>query len=64
MYLIRHGQSGSGKSLGRSSGPNGINEKTLTAAGIAEIERTGEALKSLHIIPDAHTHKSTWTCTS
>ena len=34
-------------------GPNGINEKTLTTAGIAEIERTGEALKTLNIIPDA-----------
>lgn len=53
LYLIRHGQSGSEKSLGRSSGPNGINEKTLTAAGITEIERTGEALKTLNIIPDA-----------
>ena len=34
-------------------GPNGINEKTLTTAGIAEIERTGEALMTLNIIPYA-----------
>lgn len=34
-------------------GPNGMNEKTLTTAGIAEIERTGEALKTMNIIPDA-----------
>jgi phosphohistidine phosphatase len=30
-----------------------MNEKTLTTAGIAEIERTGEALKTMNIIPDA-----------
>ena len=53
LFLIRHGQSGSGKSLGRNLGPNGINEKSLTTAGIAEIERTSEALKTLNIIPDA-----------
>jgi phosphohistidine phosphatase len=53
LFLIRHGQSGAGKSLGRNLGPNGINEKTLTTAGIAEIERTGEALMTLNIIPDA-----------
>jgi len=53
LFLIRHGQSGSGKSLGRNLGPDGINEKTLTAAGTIEIERTGEALKTLNIIPDA-----------
>ena len=34
-------------------GPNGINEKTLTATGIAEIERTGKALKRMNIVPDA-----------
>ena len=53
LFLIRHGQSGAGKSLGRNLGPNGINEKTLTTTGIAEIERTGEALKILNITPDA-----------
>ena len=53
LFLIRHGQSGSGKNLGRSLDPNVITGKTLTAAGIAEIERTGEALKMLNIIPDA-----------
>jgi phosphohistidine phosphatase len=53
LYLIRHGQSCSGKSLSRNLGSNGINEKTLTAAGIIEIERTSEALKMLNIIPDA-----------
>jgi phosphohistidine phosphatase len=53
LYLIRHGQSGSGQSLDRSSGSNKVNEKTLTAAGIAQIERTGKALKSLNMIPDA-----------
>jgi len=53
LYLIRHGQSGSGKSLDHSLGQNRTNEKTLTAAGIVEIEHTGEALKTLSIIPDA-----------
>lgn len=53
LFLVRHGQSGSGKNLGRSLGPNGINEKTLTATGIAEIERTGKALKRMNIVPDA-----------
>lgn len=52
LYLIRHGQSGSGKSLAYTSGHNGTNEKTLTAAGIVEIERTGEVLKTLSITPD------------
>lgn len=46
-------QSNSGKSLDRNLGPNGITEKTLTSAGIAEIERAGDALKTLKIIPDA-----------
>ena len=32
---------------------DGTNEKTLTAAGIAEIKRTGEVLKTLNIMPDA-----------
>ncbi|MGH9950565.1 MAG: SixA phosphatase family protein [Nitrososphaeraceae archaeon] len=53
LFLIRHGQSGSGKNLGRNSGPNGINEKTLTATGIAEIERTAQTLKRMNIVPDA-----------
>jgi phosphohistidine phosphatase len=53
LYLIRHGQSGSGKSVGLSLGPNGTSKKTLTSAGIIEIERTGNALKTLNIIPDA-----------
>ena len=53
LYLIRHGQSGSGQTLDRSSSLNKENEKTLTAAGIAQIERTGKALKALNIIPDA-----------
>lgn len=53
LFLVRHGQSGSGKNLGRSLGPSGINEKTLTATGIAEIERTGKALKRMNIVPDA-----------
>ncbi|MGA7368654.1 MAG: histidine phosphatase family protein [Nitrososphaeraceae archaeon] len=54
LYLIRHGQSSSGKSLGRTLDPNvDANEKTLTPAGIAEIERTSKALKTLNIIPDA-----------
>ncbi|MGH9974550.1 MAG: phosphoglycerate mutase family protein [Nitrososphaeraceae archaeon] len=53
LFLIRHGQSGSGKSLGRNLDPDGKNEKTLTAAGIIEIERASEALKTLNIIPDA-----------
>jgi phosphohistidine phosphatase len=53
LFLIRHGQSCSGKSLSRNLGPNGINEKTLTATGIIEIERTSKALKMLNIIPDA-----------
>jgi phosphohistidine phosphatase len=53
LYLIRHGQSGSGKSVGRGLGPNETSKKTLTAAGIIEIERTGNALKTLNIIPDA-----------
>jgi phosphohistidine phosphatase len=53
LFLIMHGQSGSGNSLGRNLGLDGINEKTLTAAGIIEIERTGEALKTLNITPDA-----------
>jgi phosphohistidine phosphatase SixA len=52
LFLIRHGQSCSGKSLSRNLGPNGMSEKTLTAAGIIEIERTSEALKMLNIIPD------------
>lgn len=34
-------------------GPNGINEKTLTATGIAEIERTAQTLKRMNIVPDA-----------
>lgn len=34
-------------------GPNGINEKTLTATGIAEIKRTAETLKRMNIVPDA-----------
>lgn len=53
LFLIRHGQSCSRKSLSRNLEPNGINEKPLTAAGIIEIERTSEALKTLNIIPDA-----------
>ena len=53
LFLIRHGQSGSGKNLGRNLGPNGINEKTLTATGIAEIKRTAETLKRMNIVPDA-----------
>jgi phosphohistidine phosphatase len=53
LFLIRHGQSSSGKNLGRNLSQDGINEKTLTAAGIAEIKRTGEVLKTLNIIPDA-----------
>jgi phosphohistidine phosphatase len=53
LFLIRHGQSSSGKSLGRNLSQDGTNEKTLTAAGIAEIKRTGEVLKTLNIIPDA-----------
>ena len=53
LYLIRHGQSGSGKSVGLSLAPNGTNKKTLTAEGVVEIERTGNALKTLNIIPDA-----------
>ncbi|MPZ05306.1 MAG: hypothetical protein GEU26_02635 [Nitrososphaeraceae archaeon] len=53
LFLVRHGQSGPGKNLGRSLGPSGINEKTLTATGIAEIERTGKALKRMNIVPDA-----------
>jgi phosphohistidine phosphatase len=53
LYLIRHGQSGSGKNIELGSSPNGTNKKTLTAEGIIEIERTGNALKTLNIIPDA-----------
>ncbi|MGH9913555.1 MAG: SixA phosphatase family protein [Nitrososphaeraceae archaeon] len=53
LFLIRHGQSGSGKNLGRNLGPNGLNEKTLTATGIAEIERTAQTLKRMNIVPDA-----------
>jgi phosphohistidine phosphatase len=53
LFLIRHGQSGSGKNLSRNLGPNGINEKTLTATGIAEIERTAQTLKRMNIVPDA-----------
>lgn len=56
LFLIRHGQSCSGKSLSRNLGPNGINEineKTLTAAGTIKIERTSETLKMLNIISDA-----------
>lgn len=53
LYLIRHGQSVSGQSLDCSSGSNKVNEKTLTAAGLAQIERTGKALKTLNIMPDA-----------
>jgi phosphohistidine phosphatase SixA len=52
LYLIRHGQFASGKSLGRSSDSKRVNEKILNAEGIAEIERTGRALKTLNIIPD------------
>jgi phosphohistidine phosphatase len=50
---MRHGQSGSGQSLGFSSGSDRASEKTLTASGIVQIERTGKALKTLNIIPDA-----------
>ena len=53
LYLIRHGQSGSGKNIGLGLSPNGTNKKTLTAEGVIEIERTGNALKTLNIIPDA-----------
>jgi phosphohistidine phosphatase len=53
LYLIRHGQSGSGESEGFSLVPNGTSQKTLTAAGVIEIERTSNALKTLNIIPDA-----------
>ena len=53
LFLIRHGQSSSGKSLGRNLSQDGINEKTLTAAGIAGIKRTGEVPKTLNMIPDA-----------
>ena len=53
LYLIGHGQSGSGKNVGLSSGPNGTNEIILTTSGIIEIERTGNALKTLNIIQDA-----------
>ena len=53
LFLVRHGQSRSGKNLGRNLGPDGKHEKTLTAAGINEIERTSEALKTLNTIPDA-----------
>jgi phosphohistidine phosphatase len=53
LFLIRHGQSCSGKSLSHNLGRNGINEKTLTATGIIEIERASKALKTLNIIPDA-----------
>lgn len=53
LFLIRHGQSGSGKNLSRNLGPNGINEKTLTATGIAEIERTAQTLKRMNIVLDA-----------
>ncbi|MGE5661488.1 MAG: hypothetical protein ACM3X1_04500 [Ignavibacteriales bacterium] len=51
LYLIRHGQSGSGKNIGRGLSPNGTNKKTLTAEGVIEIELTGNALKTLNIIP-------------
>src|ERR687892_370994 len=54
LNLIGHGQSGSGKNVGLSSGPNGTNEIILTTSGIIEIERTGNALKTLNIIPDAY----------
>ena len=50
---MRHGQSGSGQSLGFSSGSDRASEKTLTASGIVQIERTGKALKTLNILPDA-----------
>jgi phosphohistidine phosphatase len=53
LFLIRHGQSGPGKNLGRNLGPNGINEKTLTATGIAEIEGTAQTVKRMNIVPDA-----------
>ncbi|HZD34017.1 MAG TPA: phosphoglycerate mutase family protein [Nitrososphaeraceae archaeon] len=53
LYLIRHGQSGLGQTLDRTSGSDRVNKKTLTAAGIAQIERTGKALKTLNIVPDA-----------
>lgn len=53
LYLIRHGQSGSGKNIGLGLSPNGTNKKTLTAEGVIEIELTGNALKTLNIIPDA-----------
>lgn len=53
LYLIRHGQSGLGQTLDRTSGSDRVNEKTLTAAGIAQIEHTGKALKTLNIVLDS-----------
>lgn len=53
LYLLRHGQTGSGKNYIRSRVTSGMNDKALTAAGIAEVEQSGEALRILNIKPDA-----------
>lgn len=59
LYLLRHGQTVAqstaavGRIYGQSTITNGINEKTLTFDGKAEVGRVGEALRILNIKLDA-----------
>ena len=54
LYLLRHGQTASAKARTHNQFmvTNGLNEKTLTFEGKAEVERVGEALAMLKIKPD------------
>jgi phosphohistidine phosphatase len=53
LYLLRHGKAGVSRTYIRSMSPSGMHEKALTATGIAEVERSGKALRVLDVKPDA-----------
>jgi phosphohistidine phosphatase SixA len=53
LYLLRHGKAGLGQTYIRSIASSGMHEKALPAAGIAELQKCGEALKKIAIKPDA-----------
>ncbi len=52
LYLLRHGQSVSGRTHSQLMVTSGEIERTLTIDGKAEVERVGEALEVLNFKPD------------
>jgi phosphohistidine phosphatase len=53
LYLLRHGETAPGRNYNQPAGIKGLNERTLTFEGKADVERVGTALETLNIKLDA-----------